>query len=642
MPYFDDAQKPAPNFRREAGFWPKESDTWDEVLALPNVFLAQRGMTVQLDPELKIEEKDAVAPLNTLELITTPQSAEVIELAKEVRQSAASGPLAEELKQWRKSVPHEDVEIVTLGTGSAMPSRYRNVSANLVRVPGWGSYLLDAGENTLGQLQRVYKPHELIEVLRDLRMIWISHGHADHHLGTVSVIKAWYDVVHGPDTTYPAVSPEVVELLKREFDDNPSNEPADLAHRPKYLAVMGNRFLMDYLYEISQVEDYGYSHILPVVNTSDKPGVTQSTGNAVFPHTSIILPRPGTDPWISNSLGSSARVGLLGLHIVRAINVRHCNGARAVFLKFRPTKFSRPAFSIAYSGDCRPSSTFAEYAKEATVLIHEATFDDDLGGEARAKKHSTVQEAIGVESLMQAKSLILTHFSQRYQKIPVLDDVWGKAAKVEEAIKREGENRDAAGAKGPGAGEDVDEIADGAEELPATATTYQAPDEPEEMEVDQTRPAESASPTDKEIPILFAFDYMRVRVGDMPMLKAYRPALTKLFEDEIEELEERKIKRAGNAAMDAAGLKRSGSSRSLASQKKKSAESPGKKLKATPKKEIIAEPANEVKPVPEKEQTQVTRNVLSSDGDGPRLSRRLSHGPDDAKDDGLANFPHEL
>jgi ribonuclease Z len=41
--------------------------------------------------------------------------------------------------------------------------------------------------------------------------------------------------------------------------------------------------------------------------------------------------------------------------------------------------------------------------------------------EAVLKRHSTVGEAIDIAVAMKARSLILTHFSQRYPKIPRID-----------------------------------------------------------------------------------------------------------------------------------------------------------------------------------------------------------------------------
>lgn len=51
--------------------------------------------------------------------------------------------------------------------------------------------------------------------------------------------------------------------------------------------------------------------------------------------------------------------------------------------------------------------------KDATILIHEATFEDDLMDHACHKRHSTVSEALTVGKSMNAKYTVLTHFSQR-------------------------------------------------------------------------------------------------------------------------------------------------------------------------------------------------------------------------------------
>ena len=46
-------------------------------------------------------------------------------------------------------------------------------------------------------------------------------------------------------------------------------------------------------------------------------------------------------------------------------------------------------------------------------------------GEAIAKRHSTTGEAVGVGARAGAYRTILTHFSQRYAKLPVIDDSFG-------------------------------------------------------------------------------------------------------------------------------------------------------------------------------------------------------------------------
>lgn len=44
------------------------------------------------------------------------------------------------------------------------------------------SIILDCGENSCGQLYRLYGPEESEKRLMKLKAIFISHLHADHHL----------------------------------------------------------------------------------------------------------------------------------------------------------------------------------------------------------------------------------------------------------------------------------------------------------------------------------------------------------------------------------------------------------------------------------------------------------------------------
>ena len=56
------------------------------------------------------------------------------------------------------------------------------------------------------------------------------------------------------------------------------------------------------------------------------------------------------------------------------------------------------------------------------LIILQATFEDGLIEEAIARNHSTTKEAIEVGNSAGAYRIILTHFSQRYPKIPVFDE----------------------------------------------------------------------------------------------------------------------------------------------------------------------------------------------------------------------------
>ena len=68
-----------------------------------------------------------------------------------------------------------------------------SVSSTLLTLPA-GNVLLDGGEGTLGQLFRHFGPEKLREAVKNLRMIFVSHLHADHHLGVVRVLNYWNEV----------------------------------------------------------------------------------------------------------------------------------------------------------------------------------------------------------------------------------------------------------------------------------------------------------------------------------------------------------------------------------------------------------------------------------------------------------------
>lgn len=78
----------------------------------------------------------------------------------------------------------------------------------------------------------------------------------------------------------------------------------------------------------------------------------------------------------------------------------------------------KSGWKLVYSGDTRPCPGLIQGGYNATVLIHEATFDDLKQKDAVEKFHSTLGEALQVASAMEVWKVVLTHFSQRYSKLP--------------------------------------------------------------------------------------------------------------------------------------------------------------------------------------------------------------------------------
>lgn len=210
-----------------------------------------------------------------------------------------------------------------------------------------------------------------------------------------------------------------------------------------------------------------------------------------------------------------------GMKNLVSCSVDHCQGAQAVTVRFHT------GFGFSYSGDCRPSKDFVRIGRGSTVLVHEATFDDDMQGDARAKKHSTMSEAIGVASAMGAKRLILTHFSQRYQKLPNL------GALDDSEVKFDDDEPSKDGAIDPNETQSLDEKntpPEGFDPIPGQTMPTTPPAKDRISPFSSPNSSPPPSPTKGQLKIAIAFDFLRVRVGDIASLEKFTPSLQLLFD----------------------------------------------------------------------------------------------------------------
>ena len=101
----------------------------------------------------------------------------------------------------------------------------------------------------------------------------------------------------------------------------------------------------------------------------------------------------------------------LSFEKIIAVEVDHCPQSYACLI------VSKEHGNIIYSGDTLPCQNFINYGQGSKVLIHEATLEDGLEKDALLKKHTTTSQAVKIGEKCKAWRTILTHFSQRYQKI---------------------------------------------------------------------------------------------------------------------------------------------------------------------------------------------------------------------------------
>jgi len=144
-------------------------------------------MKVSLQPlsTLGIERSEVTPPVKLDELHLSP----IVEsLVQDYKVKKALGhSTTEKVPECLQNISREEVEIVFLGTGAAIPYKLRNVSSIYMHFFSRGGLLIDAGESAYTQLCRKYGA-KIDYVLLNLKCIWISHKHADHHLSLPTIL----------------------------------------------------------------------------------------------------------------------------------------------------------------------------------------------------------------------------------------------------------------------------------------------------------------------------------------------------------------------------------------------------------------------------------------------------------------------
>ncbi|XP_051134860.1 tRNase Z TRZ3, mitochondrial-like [Andrographis paniculata] len=312
-----------------------------------------------------------------------------------------------------ENITRDDMEIVLLGTGSSQPSKYRNVSSIFINLFSRGGLLLDCGEGTLGQLKRRFGVQGADEAVKGLRCIWISHIHADHHAGLGRILTLRQDLLKGtPHEPIVVVGPR---QLKRFLNAYQRLEDLDMLFLDCYHTTEAS---------LEAFESY----------ESDENGNAGENDDATLfsrgSRMESFWKRPGSPTQISAVLpivkSLKKILGEAGLDALVSFPVVHCPQAYGIALQAanRTNGAGKiiPGWKIVYSGDTRPCVELVRASRGATILIHEATFEDSMVEEAIARNHSTTKEAVEVGDSAGAYRIILTHFSQRYPKIPVFDE----------------------------------------------------------------------------------------------------------------------------------------------------------------------------------------------------------------------------
>jgi ribonuclease Z len=272
------------------------------------------------------------------------------------------------------------MQVTFLGTGGAYPTPWRNVTAHAVRVKG-ESLLFDCGEGTQRQLQKSgarFSAHR----------IFFSHLHLDHvsglpgYLGTLGLLRRSEPLrIYGPPGSRPYL--QVLAGLAGRLDYGIELQELDGG---AVVAAEGYRVVA------ARVEHAGMCLGFRVEEDERRGNVDLGRAKAA-----------GLEP--GPLLGRLLEEGTLqvGGRTVRREDV---------------VGPPRPGRVLVYSGDSRPCRALTELSRGADLLIHEATFADELREEAVARGHSTAVEAARTAAEAGVKRLALTHVSPRHQEDP--------------------------------------------------------------------------------------------------------------------------------------------------------------------------------------------------------------------------------
>jgi ribonuclease Z len=276
------------------------------------------------------------------------------------------------------------MRLTFLGTSAGTPSRTRNMTSIALQWVQQGAlWLFDGGEGTQHQILRAPGVR-----LSQLEHLWVTHLHGDHVFGLPGLLAS-RSLVKGADTPVTLHGPDGLgEYLRCIL----SLTHTGVRYPWHVETVTEGPILED---DKAQVSCRRLVH-----------GVT-SYGYAIQEHS-----RPGEfDAAQAQALG--VPFGPLYGRLKKGETItlpdgRTIDGTTLVGLP-------RPGRKVVICGDTGPTPATVELARDADVLVHEATFLSEDAARAAQVGHSTAAGAATAAREAGVQTLILTHFSPRYE-----------------------------------------------------------------------------------------------------------------------------------------------------------------------------------------------------------------------------------
>jgi ribonuclease Z len=270
-----------------------------------------------------------------------------------------------------------------LGTGAGIPAKARNVTSIALQLleERKAIWLFDCGEATQHQiLHTSIKP-------RRIEKIFITHMHGDHIYGLPGLISS--RSFQGGENLLTIYGPKGLEDFVRTalaVSHSHLTYPIDFVEIGEGIVFEDNQFQVIAKRLEHGIDSYGYRVI-----EKDLPGAL------LVNKLEELAIKPGP---IYQKIKDGQQVELEDGTVIDGND----------FLG--PSQKGR---IVTILGDTRFTVKSIELAQEADLLIHEATFSEGDERLAYDYFHSTTKQAAMIANQSNAKKLLLTHISSRYQ-----------------------------------------------------------------------------------------------------------------------------------------------------------------------------------------------------------------------------------
>jgi len=281
------------------------------------------------------------------------------------------------------------MRVIPLGTSSGKPTIKRNVSALAVaREAEW--LLFDCGEGAQTQIARAgLSPSRLVAV-------FITHLHGDHFNGLAGLLST-------------------MGLDRRTRELTLAGPPGVR----EYLTTLERLRVIFITYPLDLKELTTAADLKAVLETADYTVTARPLDHRLFALGYRVdeRARPGRFN-VARARELGVPEGQLWGQLQSGNDVRLDDGR--TIQSSDVLGAPRPGKSVAYCLDTRPCAASIELARGVDLLIHEATYTEELAAEAREYGHSTAAQAARTARDAGARRLLITHFSTRYPDPTVL------------------------------------------------------------------------------------------------------------------------------------------------------------------------------------------------------------------------------